>query len=419
MWPFSSKEKRSKTENIVNPCPIPQDDTVLPVALRDFNKNKSIPPMSLDVFFAAVNIVSNSIAMMQWKFKDEENNELPKTNYLYHLFDESELTRFNMVKNIIQDIILHGNGFIYIERDRETAKPKTLHYSPASQTTIWHDELKHKNYYYNYVFEDKMNDGTNYLHFYMNSDDGYIGKGILKYAYNVLDIASIIQKATDSYYSTTGQQFGIVSPNGPLPVIGNQQQQLDKMAAKWEEVRAKSNKGTIFFPSDLKYTPTTNTARDSSLIEAREYNAVAVGRFVANLSPVLLGDLRHNVYGQLSESQREFVIHSLAPFVNMWEEQCNKKLIMPSKWGKQFIDLDENSILCNDQEKQGNYLGNLVRNGIMTINEARKAIGLNPIDGGDDAIIPYTNVNANKVNNQDDIQDNNEQEQEQEQEQEK
>lgn len=407
MWPFSSKEKRSKTENIVNPCPIPQDDTVLPVALRDFNKNKSIPPMSLDVFFAAVNIVSNSIAMMQWKFKDEENNELPKTNYLYHLFDESELTRFNMVKNIIQDIILYGNGFIYIERDRETAKPKTLHYSPASQTTIWHDELKHKNYYYNYVFEDKMNDGTNYLHFYMNSDDGYIGKGILKYAYNVLDIANIIQKATDSYYSTTGQQFGIVSPNGPLPVIGNQQQQLDKMAAKWEEVRAKSNKGTIFFPSDLKYTPTTNTARDSSLIEAREYNAVAVGRFVANLSPVLLGDLRHNTYGTLSESQREFVIHSLAPFVVMWEEQCNKKLIMPSKWGRQFIDLDENSILAPDFEKQANAINTLTNGGNITHNEARKILGYPPIEGGDDLSIPYSKAEDNKITDKKDTEDTN------------
>ena len=373
--------------------------------------------MSLSTFYAAVNLVSNSIAMMPWKFKDDENNELPKSNYLYHLFDNSIITRYNIIKNVVKDIILYGNGFIYIERDNETGQPKTLHYSPANQTTIWYDELNHKLYYYNYTYLDRIDDGTNYLHFYMNSDDGFIGKGVLKYAYNVLDIASVIQNATSSYYSTAGQQFGIVSPNGPLPEVGNQQKQLDKLVQKWEEAQMKANKGTVFFPSDLKFTPMTNTAKDSALIEAREYNAVEVGRFICNISPVLLGDLRHLAYNSLTESQREFVIHSLAPIVTMIEEQCNKKLIMPSKHCKQFVDLDETSILANDAEKQANEVTTLTNSGIITPNEARKRLGLPPVDGGDALVIPFTKIEDNTIGNTGDAnEDKNNVEQENEQE---
>lgn len=373
--------------------------------------------MSLSTFYAAVNLVSNSIAMMPWKFKDDENNELPKSNYLYHLFDNSIITRYNIIKNVVKDIILYGNGFIYIERDNETGQPKTLHYSPANQTTIWYDELNHKLYYYNFTYLDRIDDGTNYLHFYMNSDDGFIGKGVLKYAYNVLDIASVIQNATSSYYSTAGQQFGIVSPNGPLPEVGNQQKQLDKLVQKWEEAQMKANKGTVFFPSDLKFTPMTNTAKDSALIEAREYNAVEVGRFICNISPVLLGDLRHLAYNSLTESQREFVIHSLAPIVTMIEEQCNKKLIMPSKHCKQFVDLDETSILANDAEKQANEVTTLTNSGIITPNEARKRLGLPPVDGGDALVIPFTKIEDNTIGNTGDAnEDKNNVEQENEQE---
>lgn len=410
---FNFFSKRSKDENIVNPCP--QDESTMPVGLMDYLNKDKVPPMSLSTFFAAVNLVSNSIAMMKWTFKDVENNDLPRTNYLYSLFDESVITRYNIIKNIIQDIILYGNGFMYIERDSLTGYPKTLHYSPAKQTTIWYDELNHKLYYHNFTYSDKIDDGTNFLHFYMNSDDGFIGKGVLKYAYNVLDIASVIQSATKSYYSTTGQQFGIVSPNGPLPTIGNQQKQLDRLAQKWQEVQAKSNKGTVFFPSDLKFTPMTNTAKDSALIESREFSAVEVGRFVANLSPVLLGDLRHMTYNSLTEIQREFITHSLSPIVNMIEEQCNKKLIMPSKRGKYFIDLDENSTLSPDKEKQANYLSILVKNGIMTINEARDQVGLKQMEGADNLIIAYSDINQNTVNKENtDTNDNKEQEVEQE-----
>ena len=79
-----------------------------------------------------------------------------------------------------------------------------------------------------------------------------------------------------------------------------------------------------------------------------------MGRFVYNLNPTVLGDLRHNSYGTLSEAQKELIIRSFAPITKCIEEECNRKLIMPSKWHKQFVDLDENSILANDQEKQAN-----------------------------------------------------------------
>lgn len=392
---------RSKHEDIVNPCPIPDQDPTLPAALQQYKAKKVVKPMNLSTFFAAVNLVSNSIAMMPWLFKDDENNLLPKSNYLWHLFDNSELTRFNIMKNIMQDIILYGNGFMYIERDKETGRPKTLHYSPAYQTSIFLNEINHKTYYYNYTYSDKIDDGTNFLHFFVNTDDGYIGKGIMKYAYNVLDIASIIQNTTNDYYSTTGNQFGIVSPNGPLPITGSPQKQIDRLAAKYEEVTNKSNKGTIFFPADLKFTPLNTTAKDSALIESREYNAVEVGRFVNNLSPVLLGDLRHNVYGTLSEAQREFVIHSLSPDVTMIQDECNRKLVMPSKLGRQFVDLDENAILATDQEKQANYLNTLVNSGIITRNEARNILGFAPVDGADILAVPYSNIQDNTIGGED------------------
>ena len=394
---YSNLFKRSKNEDIVNPCPIPEKDTTLPAALQQYKNRNVVKPMNIDAFFAAVNLVSNSIAMMPWLFKDEENNLLPKSNYLWHLFDNSELTRFNIMKNIMQDIILYGNGFMYIERDEETGRPKTLHYSPAYQTSIFLNEITHKTYYYNYLFSDEIDDGTNFLHFFVNTDDGYIGKGIMKYAYNVLDIASIIQSSTNDYYSTTGNQFGIISPNGPLPETGNRQKQIDRLAAKYDEVTKKANKGTIFFPSDLKFTPLNTTAKDSALIESREYNAVAIGRFVNNLSPVLLGDYRHNVYGTLSEAQKEFVIHSLSPDVTMIQDECNRKLVMPSKLGRQFIDLDENAILATDQEKQANYLNTLVNSGIITRNEARNILGFAPVEGADILAVPYSNIQDNTI----------------------
>ena len=140
-----------------------------------------------------------------------------------------------------------------------------------------------------------------------------------------------------------------------------------------------------------------------------EFRADKESRLICGLAiPVdarsfLLGDLRHLAYNSLTEMQREFTTHSLSPIVTMIEEQCNKKLIMPSKQGKQFVDLDENSILSPDKEKQANYLSTLVKNGIITINEARYQVGLKQIDGANNLIIAYSDINQNTVNKENTI----------------
>ena len=88
---------------------------------------------------------------------------------------------------------------------------------------------------------------------------------------------------------------------------------------------------------------------------------------------------------------------------------------MPSKHCKQFVDLDETSILANDAEKQANEVTTLTNSGIITPNEARNRLGLPPVDGGDALVIPFTKIEDNTIGGTGDEDKNNvEQENEQE-----
>ena len=90
---------------------------------------------------------------------------------------------------------------------------------------------------------------------------------------------------------------------------------------------------------------------------------------------------------------------------------------MPSKHCKQFVDLDENYILANDAEKQANEITTLTNSGIITPNEARKRLGLPPVDGGDALVIPFTKIEDNTIGGSGDTkEDKNNVEQENEQE---
>jgi HK97 family phage portal protein len=147
--------------------------------------------------------------------------------------------------------------------------------------------------------------------------------------------------------------------------------------------------------SDLDYTPIGSTAAESQLLETRGFNIDEVARYF-NISPQLLGDLAHTQYGSLEQAQLDFLMHCLMPYISMIEDEFNRKLLKPSE-STLFIDLDENHIMKADKQATANYLSTLTSAGIMSINEARHLLDLAPVDGGDDLIIPYTNIEDNTI----------------------
>lgn len=401
MWPFN-REKRAKNDNVVNPCLIPQDDNAQPQALSNLLRKQKGDAMSLSPFFAGVNLISNSVALMKWLYKDNEDNLLSDTHYLWHLFDESEITRFNMVKNVVTDILLYGNGFIYIERNNDTGKPYTLHYSPAKQTSIFYNPLNNQLFFLNQTYSQKWDNGDNYLHFYMVSRNGYQGNPIHEFAYKTIQLSAYTEKSATDYYASGSQLFGLITTNNTNPMVGTREQQMKQLRQAWDEARSQSNgTGVIFVPQDLKYDALSSNAKDSALLESRLYNVQEIARWL-NISPVLLGDLSHNYYGSIAESQKEFIVHTLSPYTAMIEEELTRKLIMPSRKGREHIDLDENSILATDTDKQATYYSTLVSGGIMTVNEARHELGLPYVEGADKLTIPYTNIEDNTIGSTDD-----------------
>ena len=265
-WFSRNKETRSKSTDINPENPCYQDD-LHAFSLSNLLKGEKTDPMALSAFFAGVNIISNSVAMMKWLYKDDEDNLINKSNYLWHLFDEAKMTRFNMVKNLITDIILFGNGFIYIERNQETGKPQTLQYSPANQTSIYYNPLTNDTFFLNPSFNTKWDNGDNFIHLYMNTKNGYQGLPIRSFAYKTISLSGSTEKSAMDYYGSGGTVYGIVTPNITNPVVGVQEKQLKEIQASWDQARSQSKgTGTIFVPADVKFTQLSSNAKDSALV---------------------------------------------------------------------------------------------------------------------------------------------------------
>lgn len=386
---------KTKVEPIVeNRDNTPQESYTVPVGL-DFltpylSKGEATAVSS---FFAGVQLISNTIASIPLHVREIKTGDI--INHPINIaFDSSLQSRFTIIKQMLWDLYIHGNGVCYIKRAAD-GTPIELIYAPHGSYSIMYTETPRKLYYLFPNITTRKVEPVNVLHLVLNSKDGINGKGIPLYAKKILDIALATDKHAQNYYENGANIDGILQSTKPL----TQQQKYD-IKQSWQQVHGAGKTGGIaVLGADMNYTAIGSSANDSQMIESRKWNVEEVCRYL-NIDPCLIGIAGSVSYNQIEQAQLAFLSHCIYPLISMIEAEFNRKLLKPSEKSSLYIDFDENHIMFADKSATANYYSTLTKNGILSINESRHALGFAPIEGGDEHYIAFTDLSQNQIGGQ-------------------
>lgn len=384
---FSRTEKRELDQQ-------EQEQDSSGLGLSNLIRKKEIPSISLSSVFAAIELISNSVAELpiNVKTKEDDKTGIVKVHPIYDALNNSLMTKFMLVKMLIADMLLYGDGIAYIDREMD-GTVKSIIYCPHGSYNIRYNDRTRELYYLIQSVRRGKIEPVDVIHLVKNSKNGVEGVGILNYAFSTLDLAKATEKAAQDYFSSGCHLAGILSTSATRLT----KEQRESIRDAWNQAHGAAGTGIAILENGMQYAPVAGNSKESQLLETRLFNLQDIARFF-NINPVLLGDLSHSSYSTIEASLLEFVTHTLFPYITLVENELTRKLIKPSE-KTLYIDLDENYIIRSDKQSQANYLSALVGKGIITINEARQQLGLNPMDGGDELIIPFTNIDDNKINN--------------------
>lgn len=347
---------------------------------------------AVSAFFGGVQLISSTIASIPIHVRDIKSGNIV-SHPLDFALENGIQSKFTIMKQLIWDLYVSGNGLFYINRAAD-GSPVELIYCPNGSYSIIYNEMKRDLYYLIPFVSRKKVEPINVIHLILNSKDGVNGKGIPIFARKVLDIALATDNHAKNYFENGANIDGILKSSKPLTSA----QKLD-IKNSWQTVHGAGKQGGIaVIGNDMEYTAIGSSANDAQMIETREFNAKSVCQYL-NIDPILLGISGVTSYNSLEQAQLSFLSHCIYPLIELIESEFNRKILKPSERGKLYIDMDENHIMFADKTATSNYYSNLVKNGIMTINEARHNLGLTPMEGGDKLIIPFTDVNQNTIGN--------------------
>lgn len=358
--------------------------------------------MSLSAVYRATEIISDSIASLPIKIKHitgsghkEEYSAHPVVKILNEL-PGNLLSKYNLMKLLIQSVILRGNGFALIQRSKGEVTGLVF-IEPGEVTINYNKEKGVLNYTTNRFGVVQPKD---MIHLIKNSYDGVNGQSIISFASRSISIGNSTEETAESFFNSGCNLSGILKTKGPVTTAD----QLNQARDSWRTAFSgdPTTKSIAILPANLEYQPISVSAKDAQMIETRQFNIQDIARFFG-ISPVLLGDLSHTSYSTIEAVQLDFLIHTLTPYIVMVENEFTRK-ILPGTDLK--IDLDDNFIMKSDKSSQASYYTSLMQNGILTVNEIRKELGYPEVEGGDKLIIAYSDTSQNTINNEEQTNQN-------------
>ena len=140
-----------------------------------------MPAITLSAVFAAVELISNSVAELPIAVKTKKENKSSIVNQhpIYNIFNNSLLTKYMLVKMMVTDMLLYGDGFAYIKRASD-GTPKELIYCPYGNVKIRYDYKSQSLYYLAPSIVVGKIEPINMLHILKNSKNGVEGTGVLE-----------------------------------------------------------------------------------------------------------------------------------------------------------------------------------------------------------------------------------------------
>lgn len=390
---FWNRNRKQEQRGLDNPdAYIVSPYSSLGLTFGDMVRQRS--SMSISAVYRCVELISDAVAMLPIRVK--QGNEVVGNHSLYTVFDNRDnlITKYNLIKLLIQSVLLRGNGFAYIERNGD-GSVKNLRYIETGDVSILYDKQKNTLYYQCALISNKRIEPINMLHLRKNTYDGVNGISVISYADNSLQITKASEASAQNFYSKGGNLSGVLTVQGQL----NAQQRQD-IINNWNTAYSGGGQGIAVLQGNMNYQPIQVNARDAQLIEARQYNVRDIARFFG-VAPSMLGDNEGASYGSVEANQQAFILHTVMPYVSMCEAEFSRKLLKGTETNFK-IDLDETYLLKADKQATANYYSAMVNNGIMTRNEARRELGYSDVDGGDKLIMAFTKIDDNTIGKTDD-----------------
>jgi HK97 family phage portal protein len=199
----------------------------------------------------------------------------------------------------------------------------------------------------------------------------------------IIGLAMGLQQYSARFFLNNAKPAGVLTTDGSI--ADDTAERLRKYWASSYGGSANAHKVPVL-DGGLKFTPIAQNNTDAQLTETlRAVNEQIAGAF--RVPSWKTGDMSRTNYSNMESGELAYLTDSLDPYFECWEEALRRDCLTARQYGTYTIQFDRSALVRSDVKSLYASLGQGIQNGYLSQNDARKALGLNPIVGGDTYMI--------------------------------
>lgn len=177
----------------------------------------------------------------------------------------------------------------------------------------------------------------------------------------------------------------------------------DRLRSVWSstfETAANAHKIAVL-DGGLEFKPIASANDEAQLTELMlAINTAIAGVF--RVPTFKIGDLTKATYSNMEAGELAYVTSTLDPYFQAWEEAIRRDLLTSRQYPQYVATFDRAALIRSDVQSQHQSLATGIQAGFYSQNDARRALGLNPIPDGDNyrinsALVPVANTEGQHV----------------------
>jgi HK97 family phage portal protein len=224
---------------------------------------------------------------------------------------------------------------------------------------------------------------------------GLVGVSPVAYARETIGLALAAEEHGARLFSNGARPSGVVTVEKQMSDAA-----FERFKSQWNaNFSGLGNASkTPILEQGAKFESISLDSEEAQFLQTREFQIEEIARWF-DVPLVLLHHMtKTSSWGTGVEAiMLAFVRNNLMPWLSCWTGAIRRDLILAPNIYEAAFDVEP--LIAGDSKAQADFFSRLVLNGILTRNEAREALGYNPLDGLDEPLVPTNTTTPDNMPN--------------------
>jgi HK97 family phage portal protein len=288
----------------------------------------------------------------------------------------------------VVNLCLRGNSYSYIVRG-DSGRVVGLHPIPVDSVSV---DIQHQNQItYHVTIGEKGRERTmmlppsEVLHFKGMTLDGIRGISPIAYQGSLLGGAIEQRDHANNVFANGSTPRGVLQVDGTLS-----DDAYKNLKESWDSAHGGTRNANrvALLEAGVKFEPISMSPGDVQLIETRKLSREEIcGIF--RVPPHMIADLSRATFSNIEAQGLDFYKSAISPYLKAFENRMDFQLLGDST---RCFKFDVSELIRGDFQGEVEAYSKLLTMGVMSPNEVRSRLDMNPRDGGDDYVSDSNNL---------------------------